>query len=94
MKQVLIEGKPAHEIMVPQSFPTLPLRVLDREVWWRVLIEDAGWKLEKHIITGHCRILNPQKVRTAWGWERKMRLAFDKVMRQVRLQETRRTTDA
>ena len=94
LKQVLIEGKPAREIMVPQSFPTLPLRVLDREVWWRVLIEDAGWKLEKHIITGHCRILNPQKVRTAWGWERKMRLAFDKVMRQVRLQETRRTTDA
>lgn len=93
LKQLLNHEVATREIMVPQSFPTLPQRVLDREVWWRVLIEDAGWKLEKHIITGHCRILNPQKVRTAWGWERKMRLAFDKVMCQVRLQEEAQATD-
>lgn len=91
LKQLRNHETPPHEIMVPQSFPTLQQRVLDREVWWRVLIEDAGWKLEKHILTGHCRILNPQKVRTAWGWERKMRLAFDKVIRQVRLQEAQQT---
>ena len=89
LKQLCNNEAPTREIMVPQSFPTFPQRVLDRGVWWRVLIEDAGWKLEKHILTGHCRILNPQKVRTAWGWEGKMRLAFDKVMRQVRLQEER-----
>lgn len=75
---------PAGEIMVPQGLPSLPQRVADSEVWWNVLEQNSGWKLEQHLLTGHCRILNPGRVRTAWGSERKMRLAFDKVKRQLR----------
>ncbi|MCR5413533.1 MAG: hypothetical protein K6F50_02235 [Kiritimatiellae bacterium] len=56
---------------------------MDAEIWWDVLDSEKGWKLEKNILTGHCRILDPGKVRTAWGRESKMRAAFEKVKRQL-----------
>lgn len=76
----LLQGEaPSDAIMVPQGFPTLEGPVADSGVWWEVLEEAAGWKLEKNKVTGHCRILNPASCRTAWGPEVQMRAAFGKV---------------
>ncbi len=70
-------------VMVPQGFPAVDGKVMDSEIWWSVLDEAEGWKLEKNKVTGHCRIIDPDKKRVAWGREEKMRSAFGKVRSQI-----------
>ena len=82
-KRLLAGEEPSGKVMVPQHFPTVEGRVMDSMVWWTILDECGGWKLEKNKVTGHCRIVDPEKRRTAWGREKEMRAAFDKVRRQI-----------
>ena len=71
-------------VMVPQHLPTVEGKVMDAGIWWRVLDTHAGWKLERNLVTGHCRILDPQKTRRAWGGESEMRAAFAKTKAQLK----------
>ena len=70
-------------VMVPQDKVNFEWKVMDAGVWWNVLDEKAGWKLERNIVTGHCRIINPEKVRVAWGDYSRMKMAFKKVVSQL-----------
>jgi len=80
----LFEGEaPSAAVMVPQQYVNVEWPVTDTGTWWNVLDERKGWKLERNVVTGHCRILNPDTVRAAWGDEKAMRAAFDKVKAQV-----------
>ena len=80
----LLDGeKPSGKVMVPQGFPGVEGHVMDSMVWWDVLDASRGWKLEKNKVTGHCRIIDPGKLRTAWGREAEMRAAFEKVRQQL-----------
>ncbi|MBR1921030.1 MAG: DUF726 domain-containing protein [Kiritimatiellae bacterium] len=83
LRRLLDGEEPSGEVMVPQDFPTVEGRVMDAMVWWDVLGSSGGWKLEKNKVTGHCRILDPAKRRTAWGRESEMRAAFEKVRQQI-----------
>ena len=67
-------------ILIPQGKLNLELKVSDREIWWDVLAFEKGWKLERNIVTRHCRILDPSKRRVAWGREADMRQAFGKIL--------------
>ena len=77
------EADADHRVMVPQHRPNFEFSVIDAEIWWDVIEEFRGWKLERHVLTGHCRILDPGKVRRAWGGEAEMRAAFEKMKAQV-----------
>ncbi len=80
----ILEGEtPSGKVMVPQGFPSVEGRVMDWEIWWDVLETASGWKLERHKVTRHCRILDPKKTRVAWGRESDMRAAFKKVLQQL-----------
>ena len=80
----IVDGEvSAGRVMVPQHLPTVEGKVMDAGIWWRVLDTHAGWKLERNIVTGHCRILDPQKIRRAWGGETAMRAAFEKTKSQL-----------
>jgi pimeloyl-ACP methyl ester carboxylesterase len=81
----VLDGKESKSVrvMVPQDKINFEWKVMDAGVWWDVLDEKEGWKLERNIVTGHCRILNPEKVRVAWGSEEKMEKAFKKVKLQL-----------
>ena len=70
-------------VLVPQDKVNFEWKVMDAGVWWNVLDEKDGWKLERNIVTGHCRIVNPEKVRVAWGDANKMERAFKKVKSQL-----------
>ncbi len=82
----ILEGNPTKEaqIRVPQANVNVEWKVIDAGIWWKILDEEQGWKLEQNTITHHCRILNPNKVRTAWGSEKEMRTSFEKVRRQLK----------
>ena len=82
-RRVLSGEEPSGKVMVPQGFPTVEGRVMDSEAWWDVLDSVGGWKLEKNKVTGHCRIIDSDRNRTACGREDEMRAAFAKVRRQV-----------
>ena len=58
------------------SMPNIPLRTGGGKVWWKNLAEKNGWKLQKNIIWGTCRILDPGNVRRAWGGEEAMMKAL------------------
>ena len=69
--------------MVPQALPTVEGEVMDSGFWWDTLAETNGWKLQRNKVTGHGRIINPQKVRKAWGTVEDMTLSFEKVRNQL-----------
>lgn len=77
----ILSGSPSPNALprVPQDNINLEWKVIDAGVWWDVLDECDGWKLERHVITGHCRIISPARRRAAWGSEEKMLRSFQKV---------------
>ena len=84
-RRILGGEEPSGKVMVPQDFLGVEGRVMDSEIWWTVLDSSGGWKLEKNNVTGHCRIIDPDKLRKAWGREPEMRTAFEKVKSQLKL---------
>ena len=83
-RRILGGEEPSGKVMVPQDFPGVEGHVMDSEIWWTVLDSFRGWKLEKNKVTGHCRIIDPDKLRTAWGRESEMRAAFETVKNQLK----------
>ena len=83
-RRILGGEEPSGKVMVPQGFPGVEGHVMDSEIWWTVLDSSGGWKLEKNKVTGHCRIIDPDKLRKAWGRESEMRTAFEKVKNQLK----------
>ncbi len=51
------------------SMPTIQMKTMGGKVFWRNLANVNGWRLQKNIIVGTCRILDPDDVRRAWGGE-------------------------
>lgn len=79
LRRILSGEAAAEGVMIAQDLPTIEHKVIDAGIWWDVLKESDGWKLERHILTRHCRILSPEKICRAWGREEKMRAAFRKI---------------
>ena len=49
--------------------PNIELPTLGGHFFWNDLAEVKGWRLQQNIFTGHCRVLDPDDVRRAWGGE-------------------------
>ena len=47
------------------------------------LAETNGWKLQRNKVTGHGRIIDPGKVRKAWGSVEELEKSFEKVRGQI-----------
>ena len=82
--RAILEGIPPEnrQMLVPQGRVNVEMKVIDAGIWWDVLETTNGWKLERNKLTGHCRILDPEKKRKAWGTEADMREAFVKLRGQ------------
>lgn len=80
----ILDGSPspAAQVRVPQGKVNLGWKVIDAGMWWSVLDTCGGWKLERNVVTHHCRIVSPERNRAAWGSEKEMRLSFEKIRRQ------------
>lgn len=84
LKSLREGAKPSSGVMVPQGFPTFKRSVIDGGVWWNVLAAHKGWKLERHKLTTHCRILSPERQCVAWGGQSDMTASFEKVKLQLK----------
>ncbi len=83
--RAILEGIPPEnrQMLVPQGRVNVEMKVIDAGIWWDVLETTNGWKLERNKLTGHCRIIDPEKKRKAWGTETDMRKAFVKLCGQL-----------
>lgn len=61
------------------SMPNIPTPTMGGKTFWNELAECQGWRLQKNMITQHCRILDPQDVRRAWGGDDAMERLFCKL---------------
>ena len=64
------------------SLPNIPAPTMGGQVFWNDLAECNNWRLQKNMITHHCRILDPQDIRRAWGGDEAMEKLFGKLLEQ------------
>lgn len=61
------------------SLPNFPLQTEGGETFWNNLAECNGWRLQQNMITHHCRIIDENHVRRAWGTKNGMIEALDTI---------------
>ena len=68
-----------HDLLRKTSMPNIPTVTMGGKIFWNELAECKGWRLQKNMITQHCRILDPQDIRRAWGGDDAMERLFQKL---------------
>ena len=63
-------GPAAPPINLP--FPTMG----GRQIWADQFIRN-GWRIQRNVFTGHCRLLDPNNIRRAWGSHEHCRMRYD-----------------
>lgn len=88
---------PVDDVLVPQGAPNLKMKTADSitegSLFWETQETHAGWKLQKNRISSHCRILDPEDCRAAWGTEKRLKECFEKVKMQVEEPDKKEETD-
>jgi pimeloyl-ACP methyl ester carboxylesterase len=62
-----------------EELPTLPLPTLGGRQLWQDVAYHAGWRVQRHVWTGHQRLLDPDGWRRAWGGASQVRKQFEAV---------------
>ncbi len=62
------------------QMPNIEMKTMGGLVWWEDLANVEGWRVQKNKLFGNCRILDPQDIRRAWGGEKAMVQAFEKLV--------------
>ena len=65
-----------------KGLPNLPLRTLGAKQFWGDRFTCGGWRIQENVLTGHCRLLDPDDVRRAWGGWEACRTAFERERRE------------
>lgn len=60
-------GAPAMAEGTPHANPNLPVKTLGGGQVWADITLFAGWRIQRNVLTGHARLLDPDNVRRAWG---------------------------
>ncbi|MEX2188488.1 MAG: alpha/beta fold hydrolase [Pirellulales bacterium] len=47
--------------------PNLPLPTFGGKQFWADRLHFRGWRVQQHVVSGHCRLLDPRSIRRAWG---------------------------
>jgi hypothetical protein len=62
------------------SMPNIESPTMGGQVFWDTLTSYKGWRLQKNKLTGHCRLLDPNDIRKAWGSFSSMTDAFERLL--------------
>ncbi|MDR1885779.1 MAG: hypothetical protein LBQ56_05840 [Synergistaceae bacterium] len=66
---------------LPLDMPNINFPTMGGHVFWNNLAEYGGWRIQQNTLTKHCRILDPDDVRRAWGTISAMEKIFEKLSR-------------
>ena len=61
------------------EIPNIEFPTMGGEVFWDTLASEGGYKLQRNVFTGHCRILDSEDIRIAWGAERSLRRRLESI---------------
>jgi hypothetical protein len=61
------------------SMPNIEFPTMGGLLFWDDLASYKGWRLQQNTFTGHCRVIDPDDVRHAWGSERAMMRALNQL---------------
>jgi len=63
------QADPAQDEVAPDaaSYANLPFKTLGGKQLWADERWEAGWRIQRSVVTGHHRLLDPRDVRRAWG---------------------------
>lgn len=59
--------------------PNIETMTMGGEAFWHTVDNVNGWRLQKNKVFGNCRIIDPNNVRKAWGGEKAILKAFQKL---------------
>lgn len=62
------------------SMPNVESSTMGGKVFWDTITSYDGWRLQKNKLTGHCRLLDPNDIRKAWGAYSAMTDAFEQLL--------------
>lgn len=73
--KTIVEGsvKIPRMVNIVGNMPNIKTKTLGGKIFWETIEESAGWKLQRNHVTGHCRIVDSDNVRQAWGEESAMK---------------------
>ncbi len=60
--------------------PNVKTKTMGGDFWWNDLAHSNGWRVQRNSVSGHCRILDDQNVRHAWGAESEVMAFFQKLL--------------
>lgn len=61
------------------NLPNINFKTMGGHVFWNNLASYNGWRIQQNTLTHHCRILDPNDVRRAWGGLSAMEKVFMKM---------------
>lgn len=61
------------------SLPNINFPTMGGHVFWNNLAEYNGWRIQQNTLTQHCRILDPNDIRRAWGGMEAMEKLFKRL---------------
>jgi hypothetical protein len=65
----------------PVPLPSLALSTLGGEQFWSDELVYGAWRVQRNVLTGHCRLLDANDVRRAWGTDQQCREALAEARR-------------
>jgi hypothetical protein len=68
------------------TMPNIDFPTMGGHFFWSTLAESDGWKLQKNTFTDHCRLLNPNNIRKAWGSESAMISALESLTHEKKIE--------
>jgi|CEGF01.1.fsa_nt_gi hypothetical protein len=61
--------------------PNVKTPTMGGEFWWNDLASCDGWRVQRNSVTGHCRILDGNNVRQAWGGQAQIMAFFQMLLK-------------
>lgn len=68
----------------------LPLPTLGGKQFWADEFVQTGWRIQKNVVTGHYRLLDPRNIRRAWGSYEQCRADFEGWRQTLNMRSPRR----
>jgi len=64
------------------SMPNIPFPTMGGQVFWNELANVNGWRVQQNMLTQHCRVLDPDDMRVAWGGVDAIMTAFERLVKK------------
>jgi len=77
-------------ILKPRPLPNLKTVTLGGQQFWQDRDIHAGWRIQENILTGHCRLLDPENKRIAWGHYKTCTSGLEKIRHNPRIHQLSR----